>query len=165
MFWFLGDPLYLLVTLIGLAFTLIAQARVKSAFNRYANVGVRAGITGAEAAAAVCLAGNVEGVSIERHQGFLTDHYDPRAKVLRLSPEVYEGRSVSAIAVAAHEVLASGGALEVLIVAYGDENHIDAFHCAKEHSCRLLVPRGEPPLPPPPEDEEAPEDEGAPADG
>lgn len=103
MFWFLMDPFYLLVTLIGLAFTLIAQARVKSAFARYSRVSVRAGMSGAQAAAAVCRAGNVSGVRIERHQGFLTDHYDPRAKALRLSPEVYDGRSVSAIAVAAHE--------------------------------------------------------------
>ena len=99
----LFDPLYLLLTGIGLALTLVAQFRVKSAFAKYSRVGVRSGMTGAEAAAAVARAGGVHDVTIERHQGFLTDHYDPRSKTLRLSPEVYDGRSVSSIAVAAHE--------------------------------------------------------------
>ncbi len=103
MFWPLYDPLYLIVTLIGVALTLIAQVRVKSAFARYSKVGVRAGMTGAEAAAAVARAGNAAGIRIERHQGFLTDHYDPRSRTLRLSPEVHDGRSISSIAVAAHE--------------------------------------------------------------
>ncbi len=103
MFWFLTDPLYVILTGIGLAITLWAQFRVKSTFAHFQKVGVRAGMTGAEAAAAVARAGNVAGVKIERHQGFLSDHYDPRSRTLRLSPEVYDGRSVSSIAVAAHE--------------------------------------------------------------
>jgi Zn-dependent membrane protease YugP len=100
---FFFSPLYLILTGIGLAITLWAQFRVKSSFARFSKVGVSAGLSGAEAAAAVCRAGGVEGVRIERHGGFLSDHYDPRAKVLRLSPDVYDGRSVSSIAVAAHE--------------------------------------------------------------
>ena len=103
MLWFFQDPLYLAVTLIGLALTLWAQFKVKSNFARYSRVGVRSGMTGAEAAAAVCRAGNAHGVKIERHQGFLTDHYDPRSKTLRLSPEVYDGTSVASVAVGAHE--------------------------------------------------------------
>lgn len=103
MFWFLTDPLYLILTGLGLAITLWAQFRVKSTFAHFQNVGVRAGMTGAQAAAAVARAGNAAGVTIERHQGFLSDHYDPRTRTLRLSPEVYDGRSVSSIAVAAHE--------------------------------------------------------------
>ena len=103
MFWIFGDPLFLLVTVVGLALTLWAQAKVKSTFAKYSKVSVRSGLSGAEAAAAVCRAGNVSGVKIERHQGFLSDHYDPRAKTLRLSPDVYDGRSISSIAVAAHE--------------------------------------------------------------
>ena len=103
MLWLFQDPLYLAVTLIGLALTLWAQFKVKSNFARYSRVGVRSGMTGAEAAAAVCRAGNATGVKIERHQGFLTDHYDPRSKTLRLSPEVYDGRSISSVAVGAHE--------------------------------------------------------------
>jgi Zn-dependent membrane protease YugP len=102
-FWFPQDPLYLIATLVGLVLTLWAQFRVKSAFARFAQVGVRSNMTGAEAAAAVARAGNASGVRIERHQGFLSDHYDPRSRTLRLSPDVYDGRSVSSIAVAAHE--------------------------------------------------------------
>jgi hypothetical protein len=102
MFYLFHDPFYLLVTLVGAALGLWAQFRVKSAFRRYARVAVRAGMSGAEAAQAVCRAAGAQ-VRIERHQGFLSDHYDPRAKALRLSPEVYDGRSISSIAVAAHE--------------------------------------------------------------
>jgi Zn-dependent membrane protease YugP len=103
MFWFPHDITYYIATGIGLALTLWAQYRVKSTFARFARVGVRSGMTGAEAAAAVARAGNASGIRIERHQGFLSDHYDPRSRTLRLSPEVYDGRSVSSIAVAAHE--------------------------------------------------------------
>lgn len=100
---FFLDPLYLLLGGIGLAISLWAQARVKGTFQRYSRVGVAAGLSGAEAARAVCRAGGVHDVRIERHQGFLSDHYDPRSRTLRLSPQVYDGRSVSSIAVAAHE--------------------------------------------------------------
>ena len=103
MLWFFYDPLYLAVTAIGVVITMWAQFKVKSNFARYSKVGVRSGMTGADAAAAVCRAGNAGGVKIERHQGFLTDHYDPRSKTLRLSPDVYDGRSISSVAVAAHE--------------------------------------------------------------
>jgi hypothetical protein len=82
---------------------MIASARVKSAFHKYSQVGVRSGMTGAEAARAVARAGGANDVTVERHQGFLSDHYDPRTKTLRLSPEVHDGRSISSIAVAAHE--------------------------------------------------------------
>jgi len=103
-FFFWGmDPVWMLITFAGLGLSLAAAARVKSTFARFAKVGVRSGMSGAEAARAVLRAGGVSGVRIEPHQGFLTDHYDPRQKVLRLSPQVYEGRSVSAVAVAAHE--------------------------------------------------------------
>lgn len=103
MFLFMLDPLYLTVTIIGVALSLFAQARVKSAFAKYSRVAVRSGMSGAEAAAAVCRAGHVHDITIARHPGFLSDHYDPRSKTLNLSPEVYDGRSISSIAVAAHE--------------------------------------------------------------
>src|SRR5262245_62155706 len=103
MFFFNLGPLYYIAMGIGLALTLWAQFRVKSAFARFSRVGVRSGMTGAEAAAAVARAGNASGIRIERHQGFLSDHYDPRSRTLRLSPDVYDGRSVASIAVAAHE--------------------------------------------------------------
>jgi Zn-dependent membrane protease YugP len=97
------DSQSLILTLPALGFSLWAQWRVQSTFNRFASVGVRSGLTGAEAAEAVLRSAGVQGVRIERHQGFLTDPYDPLAKALRLSPHVYDGQSISAIAVAAHE--------------------------------------------------------------
>lgn len=95
--------LFYLVTALGGLLSFWASSRVKSAFQRYSQVGVATGLTGAQAAAAVCRAAEVGEVSIERHQGFLSDHYDPRSRTLRLSPDVHDGRSVSSIAVAAHE--------------------------------------------------------------
>lgn len=97
------NPVFLLATLIGVGLSLWAQMRVKSNFAKFDQVGVRSGMTGAEAAAAVCRAGGARDVSIEPTRGMLTDHYDPRSKSLRLSEQVYGGRSISAIAVAAHE--------------------------------------------------------------
>ncbi|MHC4579185.1 MAG: zinc metallopeptidase [Planctomycetota bacterium] len=94
---------YWLLTLVLAIPAVIAAARVKRTFARYARVDVRSGLHGAEAAAAVLRAAGVVGVRIEPHRGFLSDHYDPRTKTLRLSPEVFDGRSVSAVAVAAHE--------------------------------------------------------------
>lgn len=102
-FFFGLDPLYLVLTLVGAALVAFAQLRVKSQFARFSRVAVRSGMTGAQAAAAVARAGAANDVRIERHGGFLTDHYDPRTKTLRLSPDVYDGRSVASIAVAAHE--------------------------------------------------------------
>jgi Zn-dependent membrane protease YugP len=99
---FLFDPLYLILVGPTMLLAIWASSRVKSTFHRYSKVGVQSGMTGAQAAAAVARAGGAE-VTIERHQGFLSDHYDPRSKTLRLSPEVYDGRSVSSIAVGAHE--------------------------------------------------------------
>ncbi len=99
----LFDPMYWLIVGPTMLLAFIATLRVKSTFAAYQNVGVRSGMTGAEAAAAVARAGGAEGVQIERVQGFLSDHYDPRSKTLRLSPAVYDGRSISSIAVGAHE--------------------------------------------------------------
>jgi hypothetical protein len=96
------DPLYFLVVGPFLLFAAWASWRVRSTFARFQRVGVLSGMTGAEAAAAVARAGGSE-VTIERHQGFLSDHYDPRTRTLRLSPDVYDGRSIASIAVAAHE--------------------------------------------------------------
>ncbi len=96
------DPVLLLITIAGGLIALWAQLKVKSNFARFAKVPVRAGLSGAEAADSICRTAGVP-VRIERHQGFLTDHYDPRSKVLRLSPDVYDGRSISSVAVAAHE--------------------------------------------------------------
>lgn len=99
----LFDPLYLLIVGPTMLLALWATWRVRSTFAAYQNVGVKTGMNGAQAAAAVARAGGADDLTIERHQGFLSDHYDPTSRTLRLSPEVYDGRSVSSIAVAAHE--------------------------------------------------------------
>ncbi len=97
------DPLYLLFALPGVALSLWAQHRVKTTFRRYSEVAASSGMTGAQAAAALIRERGVSGVRIEETPGFLSDHYDPFQRVLRLSPDVYAGRSLSALGVAAHE--------------------------------------------------------------
>lgn len=99
------DPQYMLYMVPGLLLSLLASWYVNSTFRRYAQVPLQGGrgITGAQAAAAVLAQAGVRDVSIEPIGGALSDHYDPAHKVLRLSPEVYAGRSVSAAGVAAHE--------------------------------------------------------------
>ena len=97
------DPIWLLITVVAGGISMLASARVKSTFKKFSQFGVATGLTGAEAALRVAHAGGAMDVTIERHGGFLSDHYDPRSKTLRLSPDVYDGRSVSSIAVAAHE--------------------------------------------------------------
>jgi len=96
------DPLFLLIAGPFFLLALLASMRVKSTFRRFQDTSVLSGMTGAQAAAAVAHAGGAQ-VRIERVDGFLSDHYDPRTRTLRLSPEVYDGRSIAAIAVAAHE--------------------------------------------------------------
>lgn len=93
---------YLLFLAPGLLLSMWAASRVKSTFRKYQSIGVQSRMTGAQAAAAVCRAGGAN-VTIERVGGFLSDHYDPRTKTLRLSPDVYDGRTISSIAVGAHE--------------------------------------------------------------
>ncbi|MBN8589926.1 MAG: zinc metallopeptidase [Rhodothermia bacterium] len=80
-----------------------AQFKVKSTFNKFAQVPTRGGMTGAEVARAVLDEAGLYNVKVEPTNGFLSDHYDPRGKVLRLSEATYNERSVSAAGVAAHE--------------------------------------------------------------
>lgn len=96
------DPTYILV-LIGIIITMVASSNVKTTFVKYKKVGSRRGITGAQAAAQILANAGLSNIRIERISGSLTDHYDPRAKVLRLSDDVYNSTSVASIGVAAHE--------------------------------------------------------------
>ena len=98
------DPLYMAVMLIGLLLSGAASLWTKSAFRRWSQVPIGRGLTGAEVAAAILRAEGIDNVRIEPVGGFLSDHYDPRSRTLRLSPDVFSGRSVSAAGVAAHEV-------------------------------------------------------------
>lgn len=97
------DPLWIIITVVGMALSGLAALRVRSTFQRWSQVPLRSGMSGVQAAHAVCRAAGVTDVTIERVDGFLSDHYDPTTRTLRLSPDVYDGRSVSSVAVAAHE--------------------------------------------------------------
>lgn len=97
------DPLYLVFFVPTLLFSLYSGWKVKSTFKRFSAVRTSGGITGAEAARRIIAAKGMSGVRVERSQGFLSDHYDPSAKVLRLSPDVYDGATIAALGVAAHE--------------------------------------------------------------
>ena len=101
-FYMYYDPTYFLV-LIGVILSLIASARVKSTFNKYSQMRNSRGMTGAQAAEQVLRGAGIYDVRIEHVAGNLTDHYDPRSKVLRLSDSVYGQTSVAAVGVAAHE--------------------------------------------------------------
>ncbi|HEY8428154.1 MAG TPA: zinc metallopeptidase [Sandaracinaceae bacterium] len=98
------DPLYILLAAPGLLLGLWAQWRVRSTFHRYAEVTTARALSGAEIAAEILRTRGIYDVRIEPVEGWLSDHYDPTSKTLRLSPDVYYGRSVSAAGVAAHEV-------------------------------------------------------------
>lgn len=91
----------LLVPILG--GTLIASAMVKSRFKKYSRFVLRNGMTGAQIARTILDRHGLHHVRVEPSQGYLTDHYDPSGKVLRLSEPVYRSRSVSAAGVAAHE--------------------------------------------------------------
>ncbi len=95
--------MFWLLLLAAFLFSAWAQVQVRSTFARWSRVPARSGLTGAAAAREVLRAAGVPGVRVERVQGFLADHYDPRKRVLRLSPKVHDGRDVAALGVAAHE--------------------------------------------------------------
>lgn len=101
---FFFDPLYLILALPGLLLGLWAQARVKGTFNKYSRVRTVRSATGAEIARYLLDQQGLHDVRVEETQGFLSDHYDPRTRVLRLSPDVYRQPSVAAAGVAAHEM-------------------------------------------------------------
>ena len=102
MFYAYWDPTYWMV-IVGGILCLIASARVKSTYNKFSKRYGRRGITGAMAAQMILARNGIADVSIEMTPGNLTDHYDPKQKVLRLSANVYQSSSVAAVGVAAHE--------------------------------------------------------------
>ncbi len=97
------DVYYLVLVVPMLVLSLIAQAMVKSAFNKQSKVYASRGISGAQAAARVLYHYGITDVRFETVSGKLSDHYDPKAKVIRLSQEVASGTNVAAIGVACHE--------------------------------------------------------------
>lgn len=97
------DYWYVVIVIPVLIASMIIQAVMKSTYKKYSGVNVRAGCTGADMAGRVLRENGIFDVRIERVAGELSDHYDPKSRVIRLSDAVYSGRSVSALGVACHE--------------------------------------------------------------
>ncbi len=97
------DPVYILIMLPGLILAGLASLTVKTTFSRYSRVRSYSGMTGAQAAERMMRSNGIFDVAVEETQGFLSDHYDPSKKVLRLSPDVYRSDSLAAVGVACHE--------------------------------------------------------------
>ncbi|MEM8859369.1 MAG: zinc metallopeptidase [Chloroflexota bacterium] len=95
---------YLLFVLPPFLLGLWAQRRVRTNFDRYSKVGIASGMTGAEVARRMLDTEGLYDVAVEKTAGNLTDHYDPRGKVLRLSEATHDSRSVAAAGIAAHEM-------------------------------------------------------------
>jgi len=100
MIWLPG--LWLLIPAFLFAF--YAQMKVKTTYSKYSQIRTRREMTGAEVARYIMRDADVAGVDVEHTPGQLSDHYDPRQRVLRLSDGVYQGRSIAALGIAAHEV-------------------------------------------------------------
>lgn len=98
------NPYWLIFALPGLILGLWAQSRVRGAFNKYSKVRTARGVTGAQVARTLLDDQGLFNVQIEESKGLLSDHYDPRKRVLRLSPDVYREPSVAAAGIAAHEM-------------------------------------------------------------
>ncbi len=105
MFWYYMESYWLYLVIVGpaLLFAIGAQIKVKNSFNKYSRVMSSRGLTGANAAMQVLSFYGIHDVQIERVSGKLSDHYDPKSKVIRLSDAVYSSTSVAAIGVACHE--------------------------------------------------------------
>jgi|SRR5579862_2018105 len=97
------DPAYFLFLAPGFLLAIWAQWRIHSAYEEASRIVPRSGYSGAEAANSLLHTAGLTNVAIEPAQGFLSDHYVPGEHVLRLSPDVYQGRSLAAVGVAAHE--------------------------------------------------------------
>jgi Zn-dependent membrane protease YugP len=101
---FYFDVRYLLFSLPALFLALFAQWRVRSAYSKYSRVRNMRSISGVEAAQTLLRSNGLGDVDVQAARGFLSDHYDPSKKVLRLSPEVARNPSVAALGIVAHEV-------------------------------------------------------------
>lgn len=98
------DYYYILLVIPAMIIALIAQARVKSAYNKYAKIPNSRGLTGAQAARMILDSHGLHYVPITMVQGQLTDNFNPTTNTVNLSPDVYSGTSIASIGIAAHEV-------------------------------------------------------------
>jgi len=101
---FFFDPTYMLFMAPAILLMMLAQFYVSASYSKWSKVAARSRLTGAQAAQRLISSGGLYNVNIQPIQGNLSDHYDPRTKVLSLSPGVYQGYSVASLAVAAHEL-------------------------------------------------------------
>lgn len=102
-FYYYPDYYYLILVLPAIILSFIASARVKSIYRKMSAVSNARGLTGAMAAQSVLSFYGITNVRIEQVSGELTDHYDPRTNVIRLSPKVYSGASIASVGIACHE--------------------------------------------------------------
>jgi uncharacterized protein len=108
MYFGMFDPT-IIILIPAMIFTFYAQSKVNSAYNKYATVRNRKGMTGAQAARRILDSNGLQDVPIEVTNRRLSDHYDPRKRVMRLSPQVYNDSSIASVSIAAHE---SGHAIQ-----------------------------------------------------
>lgn len=101
MIWF--DYYYIILVLPALLLSFIAQRNIKKTYAGMAKIRNAKNITGAEAARRVLSHYGINNVNVEMTQGKLTDHYDPRSNIIRLSPEVFAGSSIASVGIACHE--------------------------------------------------------------
>ena len=127
---------YYIPILLAVLFSVWTSIQVRSTFRRYSQVYNRRGVTGADAARAVLAANGVGGVRIERISGELTDQYDPRSNVIRLSADVYDSATPAAVGVAAHE---AGHAVQYA-VGYGPIKLRAAIVPAVNFGSKLSMP-------------------------
>jgi hypothetical protein len=99
---YFGDWTFILL-IPAILLALFAQARIKSTYAKYARVAASSGVSAAQTARTLLNQGGAGAVPVEKVHGRLTDHYDPRKKVLRLSESVYDSSSIAALGIAAHE--------------------------------------------------------------
>jgi len=97
------DPLYWMLMIPVMLLSFVASFRVKSAFKKYSQIRSAFGITGAQAARQILDRNGLNHIEVVETHGFLSDHYDPMKKVVRLSPEVYRSPSLASVGIAAHE--------------------------------------------------------------
>lgn len=98
------DLVHIAILAVGMLLSLAASGYVKYKFNKGKEVPLSSGMTGADVARAILKQQDIHDVTVQEHQGFLSDHYSPTEKTLNLSPDVYNGRTAAAAGVAAHEV-------------------------------------------------------------
>ena len=103
MFWYGIDYYYIVLIIPAIIISFIAQAKVSSTFSKYSRVSSMRGMTASEVARKILDMNGLTNVAIEHIKGNLTDHYDPKSKILRLSDTVFSSNSVAALGVAAHE--------------------------------------------------------------